>query len=144
MKQRYPNQTAKPALWAKLEPEASRMRREPTEAEARMWEILRDSKLGVKFRRQQAIDRFIIDFVSLSAKLIVEVDGPIHEGTKGEDRQRDEFLDSAGYRVLRYSNDQVLKSTRVVIDELKKHLDQRNQAPSPFGEGHDAAEPRRG
>jgi very-short-patch-repair endonuclease len=135
MKRRYPNQTAKAGLWAKLEPEARRMRREPTEAEARLWEILKNSKLGVKFRRQHAIDRFIVDFISLSAKFIVEVDGEIHESQVAQDQERDAVLQSAGYRVVRYNNEQVLRETRTVIDDIKRHLAARSGAPSPFGEG---------
>jgi len=70
-----------PALWAKLRPLAQQMRLEPTLAEQRMWQYLRKRQLGVKFRRQHVIDRFIVDFYAREARLIIEVDGPIHQYT---------------------------------------------------------------
>ncbi|MBC8496516.1 MAG: endonuclease domain-containing protein [Anaerolineales bacterium] len=96
-------------LWRKLKPLARQMRREPTEAENALWQRLRRKQLlGYKFRRQHAIDRFIVDFYSRGAKLIIEVDGPIHKYTKEEDAIRQEFLESLGFRVIRFNNEEML------------------------------------
>ena len=68
-----------PALWAKLKPLAREMRKKPTPAEAKLWQRLRRKQVrGIKFRRQFAIDRFITDFCSPAVRLIIEVDGSIH------------------------------------------------------------------
>lgn len=69
-----------PELWQKLKPLARQMRKEPTAAEAKLWQRLRKEQIrGVKFRRQFAIDRFITDFCSPQIRLIIEVDGPTHQ-----------------------------------------------------------------
>jgi very-short-patch-repair endonuclease len=81
-----------PDLWDKLKPLARQMRHEPTSAEAFLWQHLRRKQLGVKFRRQHLIDRFIVDFYSHEAALVVEVDGPIHEYTSEEDALRQQFI----------------------------------------------------
>jgi very-short-patch-repair endonuclease len=122
MAKRYPYETAGKRLWPKLEPEAQRMRAEPTEAEGVLWQALRGGKLGARFRRQHAIDRFIVDFVALRPKLIVEVDGGIHETQAGRDAERDASLRAAGYRVVRFTNDQVLTKLDRVLQEIRRHL----------------------
>ena len=63
---------------------------------------------GLKFRRQHAIDRYIVDFYCPEARLVIEVDGPIHRYTQDEDAQRQIKLEEHGLRVLRFTNDQVL------------------------------------
>ena len=78
------------------------MRKAPTGAEAKLWQAIRKEQIrGVKFRRQVAIDRFIADFCSLELRLIIEVDGPIHQYTQQEDAIRQTFLESLGFEVLR-------------------------------------------
>ena len=92
------------------------MRREPTRAEDRLWQRLRNRQAsGLKFRRQHAIGRFIVDFYCAEARLVVEVDGAVHEDTADEDAARQEFLESRGLRVLRFSNDEVSKSLDRVL-----------------------------
>ena len=93
---RYAYETAGKRLWRKLKPEAQRMRRAPTRAEEAMWQRLRGGKLGVRFRRQHAIGRFIVDFVCLPAKLIIELDGGIHQAQAGRDEERDTILRNEG------------------------------------------------
>ena len=83
-KGRYSYETAGKGWWRKLESEGKRMRREPTPAEEALWQRIRGGKLGIRFRRQHVIDRFVVDFVCLRAKLIVEIDGsevPIMDGS---------------------------------------------------------------
>jgi hypothetical protein len=69
-----------PHLWEKLKPVARQMRQEPTQAEDLLWQSLRNHQLlGFKFRRQHSIERFIVDFYCAEAKLVIEIDGPIHD-----------------------------------------------------------------
>ena len=104
--------------------EAKRMRKEPTDAEAALWELLRDKKLGDKFRRQHLIDDFIVDFVCLSKNLVIEVDGGYHNDLtqKEYDEQRTLFLNEKGFRVIRFTNEEVLGNTEAVLKEIKQEL----------------------
>jgi very-short-patch-repair endonuclease len=88
-----------PRLWEKIKPLARQMRHEPTPAEDRLWETLRNRQLlGAKFRRQHAIGKFVLDFYCAEAQLVVEVDGPVHQYTTEQDAVRQEFLESLGFR----------------------------------------------
>jgi very-short-patch-repair endonuclease len=100
-----------PELWHKLKPLARQMRKDPTAAEAKLWQRLRKNQIrGIKFRRQFAIERFITDFCAPSIRLIIEVDGPTHEYTQAEDAIRQVYLESAGFTVLRFTNLDVLNT----------------------------------
>ncbi|MDZ7600086.1 MAG: endonuclease domain-containing protein [Hoeflea sp.] len=93
---------------------ARAMRRAPTEAEERLWGALRDRRLdGLKFRRQVPIGAFIADFVCMEAKLIVEVDGVQHAESP-RDRARDAVLETRGFRVLRFWNDDVMRDLEAI------------------------------
>ena len=111
-----------PQLWKKLKPLAKQMRSKPTAAENKLWQRIRRRQIrGVKFRRQFAIERFITDFCSPQIRLIIEVDGPSHDYTKAEDAIRQEFLESYGFEVIRFTNLEVLNtldSVANVIDEV--------------------------
>ena len=110
-----------PALWANLKPLARQKRHEPTPAENALWQHLRDRKLaGLKFRRQHAIERFIVDFYCVDASLVIEVDGPIHDYTPAEDAIRQEYLESLGLRVLRFDNAAVLTDIDSVIKTIQR------------------------
>ena len=90
------------------------MRRAPTDAERRMWQILRSLKpLGMHFRRQTPIGPYVADFAWYDGKLIVEIDGGQHaEQQLSYDARRTDWLASQGYRVLRFWNNDVLKAPR--------------------------------
>jgi very-short-patch-repair endonuclease len=122
----YPEQNhwkTTPDLWEKLKPLARQMRKEPTPAEAALWQCLRGKKvLGFRFRRQHAIERFIVDFYCRKAKLIVEIDGPIHQYTIKEDAARQEFLVSKGLAILRFRNEEVLGDCDDVIERIEAVL----------------------
>jgi very-short-patch-repair endonuclease len=90
------------------------MRANPTEAEKRLWTILRDRRLdAVKFRRQQVIESYIVDFVCFAERLIIEADGSQHADNK-DDSRRDAFLRAQGFRILRFWNNQVLNEADAV------------------------------
>jgi very-short-patch-repair endonuclease len=96
--------------------QARQMRSEPTPAEARLWEKLRKRQVGgLKFRRQHIIKYFIVDFNCPKAKLVVEIDGPVHDGQKEFDQERVKALQEFGYQVVRYMNEDVEKNIDRVV-----------------------------
>jgi very-short-patch-repair endonuclease len=91
-----------------LKTRARKMRWEPSDAEARMWRLLRDRRFaGFKFRRQEMLGRYIVDFACFESKLIVELDGGQHADSK-YDLARDAWLSARGFVVLRFWNNDVL------------------------------------
>lgn len=89
----------------KLIERARQMRKEPTHAEALLWERLRKRQLGgLKFRRQHIIEHFIVDFYCPRARLVIEVDGDVHAQQADYDRERDQVLSELGYAVVRFTN----------------------------------------
>jgi len=86
-------------------------------------------KLNIKFRQQHLIEDFIVDFVCLSKQLIIEVDGKIHDSQKDEDEQRTEILESKGYKVIRFTNEEVLGDIESVVTKIQKELDARKVLP---------------
>ncbi len=91
---------------------AREMRRHPTLAEAMLWRLLR--RRHPPFRRQHIISGFIVDFVSLGGRLVIEVDGGIHNESGAADAERERALRAAGYRILRVTNDAVLNDADAV------------------------------
>jgi very-short-patch-repair endonuclease len=97
------------------------LRNQPTEAEKRLWRLLRAEQLkGFKFRRQAAIGPYIVDFVCFSHKLIVELDGPHHaeETSIKHDSRRTAWLSSQGFRVIRFWNHQLDEDIHNVVDAI--------------------------
>ncbi len=100
-----------------------------TEAEALLWSKIRNRQLeGWKFRRQHIIDRYIADFVCVEVNLIVEVDGGQH--TEAGDMHRTQFLESGGWRVMRFWNNEVLENTEGVCEAIIVALE-KGYPPSP-------------
>lgn len=99
---------------------ARRLRSEPTRTEAKLWQHLR--KLQVRFRRQAPIGAYVVDFACHSAKLVIEVDGGVHNRTDVamRDLTRDEWLTSQGYRVLRFPTQRVEREIDTVVAEIAK------------------------
>ncbi|MDE2747484.1 MAG: endonuclease domain-containing protein [Chloroflexota bacterium] len=92
------------AIYGDIKSKALAMRRRPTRAENALWQYLRGKRMrGFRFRRQQPIDRFIVDFYCRQAQLVVEVDGPSHHSTEAAeyDEQRTRFLNELGLSLLR-------------------------------------------
>jgi len=97
---------------------ARRLRKNMTEAERKLWGKLRGQQLGFRFRRQVVLGRYIVDFTCLDPKIIIEVDGSQHADNMHYDEQRTKWLESLGYRVLRYWNNDVLQQPYVVIESI--------------------------
>ncbi len=103
---------------------AGQLRQEPTAAESALWALLRGRRFeGVKFRRQHAIGRYVVDFCAPAAKLVIEVDGSEHLEQSDEDAKRTEFLESEGYRVLQFWNNEVLNDIDGVVRAIEQALD---------------------
>ncbi len=112
-----------PELWENIKPLARQMRHVPTPAEDALWQAVRNRGIdGYRFRRQHTIEKFIVDFYCHAARMIVEVDGDIHDYTVEEDALRTEFLESMGFRVVRFRNDEVLRDMPSVLAKLRLTL----------------------
>jgi very-short-patch-repair endonuclease len=103
---------------------ARNLRKNMTDAERALWRLLRDRRLeGWRFRRQEPIDRYIVDFVCFEARLIVEADGGQHFESK-VDKERDAYLESRGFRVLRLWNTDILANRegvhRMIVEALAR------------------------
>ena len=120
----YNYETASPDRYELLKEYARNNRTYPTVAENLLWRYLRKQQLGVKFRRQQAINDYIADFACLEQMLIVEVDGGYHlvQQQMIDDRLRSEALANYGYRILRFSNEQVCDDIENVLSEIRKAI----------------------
>ena len=101
---------------------ARQLRQRMTDAELLLWRHLRSRRLdGHKFRRQHPIGPYIVDFVHLQARLIIEADGSQHLGN-AHDRQRDAWLQAQGYRVLRFWNNDILQHPDTVLAAIWQAL----------------------
>ena len=110
-------------LWFHLKPQVRENRKRPTEAEAILWSYLRNRKLiGYKIRRQHSIHVYIVDFVCYEKRLVIELDGSIHDKQKEYDIERTKVLNDQGFRVLRFRNSEVLNNLDNVIERIKHEL----------------------
>lgn len=104
-------------------PRARQLRQQQTEAESRLWSVLRASQLSnLKFRRQYAIRGFFVDFACVSHRLVVEVDGEYHDFISHADIARQKILEQAGWTVMRFTNDEVLQDTDAVLIAMTRTL----------------------
>lgn len=98
---------------------ARALRKSETDAERKIWQLLRSRSLnGAKFRRQNPVDPYVIDFICINEKLIIELDGGQHQQALAYDAQRTAFLEQAGYRVLRFWDNDVLLNTENVMQVI--------------------------
>ena len=107
-----------------LKENAKANRNNMTEAESAFWLLAKGSGLGEKCRRQYIIGEYIVDFFFRKSMLIVELDGGYHftEEQQKEDAIRQDWLEHMGYKVLRFTNEQILFDTDRTLAEIKKHL----------------------
>lgn len=90
-----------------------------TEAEKAVWAHIKSKKLGVKFRRQHVIGPYIVDFVALEYNLVIEIDGGIHKKQTLQDKERSFNLNQKGYKVIRFTNEEVLNDIMSVIGQIQ-------------------------
>ena len=130
---KYDWMTADPTVYELLKEFVKQNRANPTPAEEKMWELLRDRRLeNFKFRRQHVIGKYIADFVCIPQKLVIEIDGLIHQlpENKDSDEIRTQWLENIGFRVIRFTNEEVFNNTENVLQKILNTL----KALS-FGEG---------
>ncbi|MCB0119709.1 MAG: endonuclease domain-containing protein [Anaerolineales bacterium] len=104
---------------------AIELRKELTPAEAKLWAYLRNDQLGVSFRRQHAIGNYIPDFVCIEKKLIIELDGSQHLEQEEYDKERTQYLESQGYKVIRFWNNEVTNNIEGVILVIMNALEKQ-------------------
>ena len=108
---------------------AQQMRGDPTKAEDVLWWHLREQKPAFgKFRRQEPIDCYIADFVSYEHRLIIEVDGSHHDVE--QDRVRDNYLKYYGFRIIRFSNEDILRNMNMALDNIYLAVSDKNFQPT--------------
>jgi very-short-patch-repair endonuclease len=106
-----------------LKERAKELRSNPTDAEQHLWQHLRNKQMmGCKFRRQEVIGTYIVDFVCVVPKLVVELDGGQHSEQRDYDEKLSAYLASLGYEVMRFWNDEVLNQTEAVLEKIYTHL----------------------
>ncbi|MDI1326745.1 MAG: endonuclease domain-containing protein [Brevundimonas sp.] len=127
---------------------ARRLRSDMTGAEDILWEMLRGRRFeDLKFRRQAPVAGFVVDFLCPDLRLVIELDGGVHDLREAEDAARDERIRLAGYTVLRFRNNAFTTNPNLVLDAIRQHA----HLPSPLGgegvsrretdEGYIAAKP---
>jgi adenine-specific DNA-methyltransferase len=113
---------------------ARQFRQNPTDAERKLWRLLRNKRLANwRFRRQQPVGPYFADFFCAAAKLVIEPDGGHHADYEQiiSDVQRTQWLESRGYEVLRFWNKDVLKTPDIVIETIHRMLESAKLPPSP-------------
>jgi very-short-patch-repair endonuclease len=107
---------------------AQRLRRNPSATERLLWERLRQRRLeGLKFRRQMPLGPYVLDFVCLRHRLVIEADGPFHDPVR--DAERDAWLAAKGFRVLRFSNQEIQGSPDLVAGRILAALEELPPIP---------------
>lgn len=113
---------------------AKENRENMTEAESALWSMIRGNALGQKFRRQYIIGDFIVDFICLDKKLIIEVDGGYHSEPRQieDDALRQQWLEERGFKVIRFTNEEVEFDSETVCKQIKRHLKENVPSNSPI------------
>lgn len=116
--------TARPSSYKLLKELQQQNKKQPTQAETVLWEALRTKKIGYKFRRQHIIDEFIVDFVSLEKRLVVEIDGGYHHTPeqKEADALRTQILKELGFKTIRFTNEEVIGAIDTTLQTIEKTL----------------------
>ncbi|HMJ12627.1 MAG TPA: DUF559 domain-containing protein [Polyangiaceae bacterium] len=122
---RFPNSSHREAV---LTERAREMRHQPTSSEQVVWQAIRGCRLGVQFRRQVALGRYIADFFASEVGLVVEVDGGYHQRLRARaDERRDRWLQRRGYTVLRVQESLVLRDLSAVLSVIRQHITARRE-----------------
>ena len=138
MKNDFPRIVVPPEIRRRMLEVAREFRKGPTLGEKILWDALRGKKLdGIKFRRQQPIGYFVVDFYNSTHRLVIEVDGPIHQSQKDADAARQKILETMGLVVLRIKTETIEKNLPMAVEIIHNSLQIIKQStPSPhLGEG---------
>ncbi|QCI92816.1 endonuclease domain-containing protein [Novosphingobium sp. EMRT-2] len=108
---------------------ARELRREMTEPERRLWQIVRAGRLGFKFQRQVVLAPYIADFAARSERLVIEIDGETHGSNTAYDARRTADLEARGYRVLRFTNTEVMTNPEGVARTILMALGRDPESP---------------
>jgi very-short-patch-repair endonuclease len=124
---------------------ARQLRKEMTPAEKKLWQALRGNQLdGLYFRRQHAIGSYIVDFISVHKKLIIEVDGASHLDQEEYDKERTRwFEEEKGYRVIRFTNTEILRNINEVLEAIRNAV-KSSHLPSAASGGETSSPPVHG
>ncbi len=126
--------TIKPPLPTGTLLNARRLRREMTDAERKLWQYFRAGRFDeVKFRRQHPVPPYIADFCCVAVRMIVELDGSQHSDEV--DAARTRYLESQGWRILRFWDNEVLLETEAVLDAIWNAVNERTLSPTPLSVG---------
>ena len=119
------NRDQLPPVSKELRQRARELRASMTEAERRLWRRIRSRRLGAYFHRQRILGRYICDFVTLESSLVIELDGSQHytDEKSAKDKVRDEYMKSLGFKVLRFSNRDVMNNMAGVLEIIRDSLD---------------------
>src|SRR5688572_4406273 len=112
---------------------AYQLRNNMTEAEKILWNKLRNNKMGVRFKAQHPMMNFIVDFYSYSLKLVIELDGPIHQFKIAYDAERTQIIEKAGNLVIRFTNEQVKNNLQEVLSTIRKKMVELQPCPGLKG-----------
>ena len=114
---------------------ARKNRINPTLQEEKLWLAISSKKLkGLKFRRQYPIGRYIVDFYNHDNRLVIEIDGSIHDATKEYDGNRDDYLHARGYTIIRFTNSEIETNIEMVVQRIVDFINSRHTPPkSPAG-----------
>ena len=119
-----------------IQDNARQLRKTQTDAERRLWQLLRNRSLGgCKFRRQHPVGSYICDFICIDRQLVIEVDGGQHAVQVEEDEARTAYLESKGFMVIRFWNHEVLTKTEAVLERILNMIssDSPHHVPLPKG-----------
>lgn len=123
----YSYQTADPMTYRLLKEFAAKQRAIPTEAESLLWNFLRASQMGVRYRHQHIIGEYIADCACVTNKLIIEIDGLYHSlpEQKISDEERTEWLERKGWKVIRFTNEEIFSNLENVLERIKDEQEKR-------------------
>ena len=129
MGEQYPYQTADPQIYGLLKAFAAKNKAFPTRAESLVWNYLRANQMGVRYHRQHIIGNYIADFACLSLNLIIEIDGLYHSLPEQQirDEERTNWLENNGFKVVRFTNDDILYNLENVLERIKDEQNKRQR-----------------
>lgn len=115
---------------------ARRLRDRSTDAESVLWEAVRGRRLeGLKFRRQYALGPYVLDLCCPERRLVIELNGPIHDTQQAHDEARTQHLEAYGYTVMRFRNEDVLNHLPIVLERIAATANAKNCSPLPISGG---------